>query len=890
MAGHTPASLTRFCRERLPLILDATNGHRALKTAAEVVTTDRWNSFDRFGDTTDTLVRHYQEAGAEVEVERVQTGGRIGSGRWIIHEAQDVIGASAEVVTPVRKRLLDYSKNPWHVIQWTASTPAEGINTDLVVLDSRQEIEAQPRMGLIGKTVLTSLEPRVIMDLLADRGAVAVISDRPVNNLPDATAWLKFGWGAVPMDHATARLVGLVLSYNQGQSLRRLHAKHPGLRLHIKVDARKYVGHHDVISGLVRGGGDPQDEVWALAHNGEPGAVDNASGVALCVEMARVLEGLIKAGKMPRPKRTIRLLNAYECYGFFPYMENVRRMQTPLAGVCMDTLGSKPEVCDGRMEWHATIPMSAGFVDWVGEAILRATLRRFNPGYRLELAPFMSTADTLAGDPQYGFPCPWLTTHHKKSGSGFDAYHSSGDTLDLLSPGGLKTCGAAMAAYLYYLADAGSTEVVQLAHEETRRSLTHLRANTLEIGQVDYLQQVHKTSIGHLKRWLWGGDRNEILAPLDDGEKAVEQTAKEVKVTSKKTSKKKTQVPAAAKRVVRRTAFLSPDSHNMAPAIARRIQGAGLSSWALFWADGQRSIAEIAALVQWEETGGIGQKAKTKRRSVELDKAVAYFEGHAELGYVELIEPVGMLTKAQLVADLRALGLEKGMDVMVHSSLSRLGYVKGGASTVVDALLTAVGRSGTILAPSFNHRAAQVYNPLTTPTTNGAIADALWRRTEAVRSMHATHAVAAIGPRAKEYCQGHSHIEVGIWESESPIGKLVHDGGYILALGTTHETSTAYHVAEMSVPCGCIDSFGNTDRVVLADGSVQQIQGLAFRAGRCPVALERMDATLDRRKLQRRGKVGQADAEFVRALDLWKVRREHLKKVCPTCTVKPGYR
>jgi aminoglycoside N3'-acetyltransferase len=145
--------------------------------------------------------------------------------------------------------------------------------------------------------------------------------------------------------------------------------------------------------------------------------------------------------------------------------------------------------------------------------------------------------------------------------------------------------------------------------------------------------------------------------------------------------------------------------------------------------------------------------------------------------------------------------------------------------------------------------------------------------------------VAAIGPRADEYCDG--HLEAGIWAADSPIGRLIHGGGYILALGTTHDTSTAYHVAEMSVPCGCIASFANRNRIVGDDGVVAEVMGLAFRSGPCPVPTHKLDATLDRRKLQRRGRVGQAECELVRARDLWQVRREHLRRVCPTCTVKP---
>ena len=235
------------------------------------------------------------------------------------------------------------------------------------------------------------------------------------------------------------------------------------------------------------------------------GAIDNASGVATTLEIARVIEGLIRAGKLARPKRTIRLLNAYECYGFFAYLERVRRLQTPLAGVCIDSVGSRPPVCESRLEWHATIPMSAGFVDRVGETILRAGVRQHKPGYRVHLERFMSTADTLIGDPQYGFPCPWITTHHSKSGRGFDAYHSSADVEALLSPRGLETCAASMAAYLYYLADMGSREVGELIRTETQHFLSVLHKKKRPRAEAEYVREAHSRSVRRLARWLWGG-------------------------------------------------------------------------------------------------------------------------------------------------------------------------------------------------------------------------------------------------------------------------------------------------------------------------------------------------------------------------------------------------
>jgi hypothetical protein len=106
----------------------------------------------------------------------------------------------------------------------------------------------------------------------------------------------------------------------------------------------------------------------------------------------------------------------------------------------------------------------------------------------------------------------------------------------------------------------------------------------------------------------------------------------------------------------------------------------------------------------------------------------------------------------------------------------------------------------------------------------------------------------------------------------------------------THEASTAYHVAENSVPCTCVDPFGKLARVVMPDGTVQAVRGLAWRTGACPVPPSRIDETLDLLRLQRHGRVGKADATLVRALDLWQVHREHLKDVCPTCTILPETR
>jgi len=62
------------------------------------------------------------------------------------------------------------------------------------------------------------------------------------------------------------------------------------------------------------------------------------------------------------------------------------------------------------------------------------------------------------------------------------------------------------------------------------------------------------------------------------------------------------------------------------------------------------------------------------------------------------------LTKDDLVRGLRAVGLEAGQHVVVHSSLSRFGRVENGADDVIDALEEVITPSGTLVMPTFSSR------------------------------------------------------------------------------------------------------------------------------------------------------------------------------------------
>ncbi len=56
--------------------------------------------------------------------------------------------------------------------------------------------------------------------------------------------------------------------------------------------------------------------------------------------------------------------------------------------------------------------------------------------------------------------------------------------------------------------------------------------------------------------------------------------------------------------------------------------------------------------------------------------------------------------KSEITDALKNVGLGSGDLVMVHTSLGKIGYVCGGAQTVIEALIEIVGQNGTIVMPS----------------------------------------------------------------------------------------------------------------------------------------------------------------------------------------------
>ncbi|MFF8636463.1 aminoglycoside N(3)-acetyltransferase [Streptomyces pilosus] len=184
--------------------------------------------------------------------------------------------------------------------------------------------------------------------------------------------------------------------------------------------------------------------------------------------------------------------------------------------------------------------------------------------------------------------------------------------------------------------------------------------------------------------------------------------------------------------------------------------------------------------------------------------------------------PTGpLVTRDTLSARLRALGVRPGEILLAHSSLSALGWVNGGAATVVRALLDALGPDGTLVVPTQTgdlsdpalwqappvprawwatiRATMPAYDPLTTPARGvGVIPETVRTWPGALRSAHPQTSFAAVGRRAAEVVAGHA-TDCRLGE-RSPLAVLERLGARVLLLGAGYDACTAFHLAEYRVP------------------------------------------------------------------------------------------
>lgn len=154
-----------------------------------------------------------------------------------------------------------------------------------------------------------------------------------------------------------------------------------------------------------------------------------------------------------------------------------------------------------------------------------------------------------------------------------------------------------------------------------------------------------------------------------------------------------------------------------------------------------------------------------------------------------------MLSEKDLILQLEKFDVPAGGPVIVHSSLKSIGYIDGGAASLLSALRNRFCKNGGLLCVP-THTWDELFMDLTSPRSNiGALPNTALRTPGGVRSLHPTHSMVVFGDRAEEFVGNEPSVDSPT-NPNGCYGNIYKQDGYVLLVGVDQRKNTLLHCFE----------------------------------------------------------------------------------------------
>ncbi len=448
------------------------SGHRARDYVMRLWAHDKWFTLPEWQKAAGEARTIMEERGFDkAELLGTPADGVTKSCAWTNPIGWDVKQATLEVIEPLLpdefRYLCNYKDNPTSLNAWSAPTPPEGIETELVLMQT-SDPEELGRLDAKGKIVLTSVYTRGLKRYLDTYGILGYVGDNIEENNTDfinANQWLN-GWSDMPggwwmTSYDSRKNFCFSISRKKAGYLGDLIRQGKTIKVRARIDSRYFTDDTlPYVTGLVRGSGPEEEEVLITGHLNEWGANDNATGVSAILEAVGTLNDLISSGRLPRPRRSLRVLLGGEMYGSLPYVaKNLRHLRDKtVAAVCLDTPAEDYDLATTAINIFMNPNGCPSYTDAVFPEMIRLYYARYNPDRRGFTQPYMMGTDTYFCEPMIGVP-----TNSVYMSAGGHLHHNSMDTIEKVDPRSLRELSFIHAIYLYFIANAGMEEVPFIA-------------------------------------------------------------------------------------------------------------------------------------------------------------------------------------------------------------------------------------------------------------------------------------------------------------------------------------------------------------------------------------------------------------------------------------------
>ncbi|MHA1506036.1 MAG: DUF4910 domain-containing protein [Candidatus Asgardarchaeia archaeon] len=463
----------------IKLVSDELSGNYAKRNVSEISNFHRIQASPGIKEAVMFVASKLEEFGIKHEVLSFKSDGEKKYLGWRSPVGWEAKRGYIKIVSPREKLLGSFEDTPTCVVAYSAPTPPEGLEAEVVYVGRGIREEDYGGKDLKGKFVLSYGPPYdVFLEAAVKRGAAGLIfyNDKMVDT-PDAVRYYGIWIGKSEIEKMVP---AFSISLRDAKQILNMIEMGKTVKVRAFLDARFFEGEVNIVTGVIEG--ETDEEILLTAHicHPNPGANDNASGSGLLLEIARTIKNMMDKKLIDRPKRTIRFMWVPEMLGIAAFLDaNPDYLDKLLCGINLDMVGEDQERYGSVLTIVSTpysLPSALpSLVYSILEKVVNRDKKQFGGIERLPSLRYKMTS-YVGGSDHYvfvNFPSkrPFVSLI-----SWPDIFwHTSEDTIDKVSEKTLKMVGVAACSAALLLASPSEELGIWLASKVCSRGINMLK-------------------------------------------------------------------------------------------------------------------------------------------------------------------------------------------------------------------------------------------------------------------------------------------------------------------------------------------------------------------------------------------------------------------------------
>ncbi len=508
LAGQEQANL--LDNKTRDLLHEALSGELAKEHVIQITRYHRIQGSRQYRDAAHYVLQQLRNFGfseKDAYIESFPSDGKISYQTWQSPSGWDISWGELRMTEPYDERIVGYPEIAMSVMTYSN---AGDVTAELVWVGGGTRDEDYQGKNVKGKIALATgyggAVHRLAVLKYGAKAVVCFLDDERTKEHPDMLQYT----GMWPRTDELSRVTfGFNLTNRQGTKLRDMLMAGKKVVVHGQV---KGIGLEpyfmDVVVAHIRGTERPDEELVFSAHLDHPkeSANDNASGSGAILDIARTIKELTDNRRLPRPKRSLRFVWVPEWNGTMPYIDAHPEIVGPslggkfLANMNMDMVGENLELLHSKLLLTRTPDSNPSAVNDVVENMAQMVDRMDIRTPRGSLSEFNYRVTEYSGGSDH-----MMFIDRKIPGVMFShtdyTHHTSEDTPDKVDPVELERCEIIAAGTMWYLANLGESQGVDLVHltaansakrlaDDARRAQLLLAATTKDVLSTSWAEAV----------------------------------------------------------------------------------------------------------------------------------------------------------------------------------------------------------------------------------------------------------------------------------------------------------------------------------------------------------------------------------------------------------------